>query len=79
MITIYSTSWCAYCHAVTDYLDKFGIKYVVIDIEKDSSAAKDMIDKSGQMGVPVVDIDGTIIVGFDRSRINSTLKDKKLI
>lgn len=79
MIIVYSTTWCAYCHAVTDYLDKFDLKYRVIDIEKDASAAKDMIDKSGQMGVPVVDIDGVIIVGFDRPKIDAALKDKKLI
>jgi len=61
------------------YFDKQGIKYEVRDIEKDKQASKEIVDKSGQMGIPVIDIDGTIIVGFDRARINTVLKDKKLI
>lgn len=79
MIIVYSATWCAYCHAVMAYFDKQGIKYEVRDIEKDKQASKEIVDKSGQMGIPVIDIDGTIIVGFDRARINTVLKDKKLI
>jgi len=62
-----------------EYLDKLGVKYEDRDIEKNPAAAKEIVDKSGQMGIPVIDIDGTIIVGFDRPKINATLKDKKLI
>ena len=79
MVIVYSTTWCAYCHMAMEYLDKLGVKYEDRDIEKNPAAAKEIVDKSGQMGIPVIDIDGTIIVGFDRSRINAALKDKKLI
>ncbi|MEO5627291.1 MAG: glutaredoxin domain-containing protein [Candidatus Saccharimonadales bacterium] len=72
-ITIYSATWCAFCHAAKDYLDGKGVKYTDLDIEKDPANAKAVVDKSGQMGIPVLDIDGTIIVGFDRPKIDAAL------
>lgn len=78
-ITIYSAPWCAFCHAVKQYLDGKKIPYVDKDIEKDPAAAQESVHKSGQMGIPVIDIDGTIIVGFDRTRIDTALRDKKLV
>ncbi|MGD0284660.1 MAG: glutaredoxin domain-containing protein, partial [Candidatus Saccharimonadales bacterium] len=59
-VTIYSATWCAYCHAVKDYLDKKNVKYVDKDVEKDPVAGEEAITKSGQRGIPVVDINGTI-------------------
>lgn len=79
MIKIYSTTWCAYCHAAKQYFDKLGVKYQDVNVEQDMAAANEMVQKSGQMGVPVIDIDGTIIVGFDRSRIDVLLREKKLV
>jgi glutaredoxin 3 len=79
MIKIYSTTWCAFCHATKQYLDKLGVKYEDIDVQSNLAAANEMVQKSGQMGVPVIDIDGTIIVGFDRPRIDQTLKEKRII
>jgi len=76
-ITIYSATWCAFCHAAKDYLDKLGIKYDDKDIEADPANAQAVIKKSGQMGIPVLDIDGTIIVGFDRPKIDAALAAKK--
>lgn len=72
-ITVYSADWCAFCHAVKDYFDKLGIKYEVKDVEHDQRNASEAVQKSGQMGIPVVDIDGKIIVGFDRPRIDAAL------
>lgn len=72
-ITIYTASWCAFCHAAKQYLDKKGLKYTDKDIESDPLIAEEAIAKSGQMGVPVLDIDGTIIVGFDRMKIDAAL------
>jgi len=72
-IIIYSTTWCAFCHAAKDYLDKKGVSYTDLDIEKDPKYAQAVVDKSGQMGIPVLDIDGTIIVGFDRPKIDAAL------
>lgn len=79
MITVYSTTWCGFCHMAKAYFDKLGVKYKDVDVEKDMSAAKEAVEKSGQMGVPVIDIDGTIIIGFDRPKIDTLLREKKLI
>ncbi len=79
MITIYSAVWCAYCHAAKDYLDKLGVKYTDLDVEKDPANATASVEKSNQMGIPVIDIDGEIIVGFDKPKIDAALKSHKLI
>lgn len=78
MIKVYSTTWCAFCHAAKQYFDKLGVKYTDVDVERDHEAAQEMVSKSGQMGVPVIDINGTIIVGFDRPRIDEALKANKI-
>ena len=79
MITVYSASWCGFCHMAKAYFDKIGVKYTDKDVEDDIKIAQEAVSKSGQMGVPVIDIDGEIIVGFNRPRIDEVLKDKKLI
>ncbi|HUC95566.1 MAG TPA: glutaredoxin domain-containing protein [Candidatus Saccharimonadia bacterium] len=79
MVTIYSASWCAFCHQAKAYLDKLGVTYTDKDIEKDPKAAEESVKKSNQMGIPVIDIGDTIIVGFDKPKIDSALKENKLI
>lgn len=79
MIQIYSAVWCGYCHAAKAYLDKLGVEFTDYDIEKDPSKAEECVQKSGQMGIPVLDIGGEIIVGFDRPKIDAALKAHKLI
>jgi glutaredoxin-like YruB-family protein len=76
MITIYSADWCAFCHAAKQYFDKLGVAYTDKNVEKDPEAANESVDKSGQMGIPVIDIDGTIIIGFDRPKIDQALKGR---
>jgi glutaredoxin-like YruB-family protein len=73
-ITVYSASWCGFCHAAKDYLNKLGVKYTDIDVEKDPQAGAAAFTKSGQRGIPVLDIGGDIIVGFDRPKIDASLK-----
>ncbi|MDB5184393.1 MAG: Glutaredoxin [Candidatus Saccharibacteria bacterium] len=73
-ITIYSATWCGFCHATKQYLDKLGIKYTDKDVDDDRSAAEEAVSKSGQRGIPVIDIDGEIIVGFDRPKIDAALQ-----
>jgi glutaredoxin 3 len=77
-ITIYSADWCAFCHAAKDYLDKKGVKYTERNVEHDQEFAREAVQKSGQTGIPVIDIDGTVIIGFDRPKIDAILQDKKL-
>lgn len=78
-ITIYSATWCAFCHAAKQYLDKLGVKYTDKDVETDPQNAVDAVTKSGQRGIPVLDIGGDIIIGFDRPRIDAALKAHKLV
>ena len=73
-ITVYTATWCAFCHAVKDYFDKLDVKYIDRDIEVDAAYAEESVTKSGQRGIPVIDIDGVIIVGFDRPKIDAALK-----
>lgn len=72
-IIIYSASWCAFCHAAMDYFDKQGVAYEKRDIEENPAFAVESVDKSGQRGIPVIDINGKIIVGFDKPAIDAAL------
>ncbi|MFC1736185.1 glutaredoxin family protein [Candidatus Hydrogenedentota bacterium] len=72
-ITIYSTSTCPYCTKIKTFLDENGIEYNAIDVGQDQAAFQKMVQDSGQMGVPVVDIDGKIILGFDKQAISEEL------
>jgi glutaredoxin-like YruB-family protein len=78
-VTLYSATWCAYCHAAKEYLDKKGVKYIDKDVEKDPDAANEAIAKSGQRGIPILDVGGNIIVGFDRYKIDQALKEAQII
>ncbi|MHB9019551.1 MAG: glutaredoxin domain-containing protein [Minisyncoccota bacterium] len=64
IIKIYSTPSCPYCVMAKDYFKNKGVEFKDIDVSMDSKAAQEMINKSGQMGVPVIDIDDNITVGF---------------
>jgi glutaredoxin 3 len=72
-VTVYSTPTCSWCRVAKDHLRSSGVAFEDIDVATDMSRAKEMVEKSGQYGVPVIDIDGEIIVGFDRARIDSLL------
>jgi len=72
-VTVYSTPTCPYCKQVKSFFDENKIEYADIDVSADEEQAKLMIEKSGQMGVPVVDIDGSIIIGFDKKELKKQL------
>lgn len=74
MVKIYSTPTCVYCKTLKGYLKKNKIEFEDIDVSKDEKQLQKMIKESGQMAVPVVDIDGEVIVGFDKERIDKLLK-----
>lgn len=78
-ITVYSAVWCGFCHAAKGYFDKLGVKYTDEDVEKNPQAGLEALQKSGQRGIPVIDIAGDIIVGFDRARIDAALKAHNLL
>ena len=79
-VTMYSAVWCAFCKTEKQYLDSLGIDYVVRDLEADDGAMEELQAKvNGASGIPVTDIDGEIIRGFDRAKIDATLKAKGLL
>ena len=69
-VTVYSTKNCPYCRMAKAFLDRHGIPFTSIDVGEDASAAKEMIELSGQRGVPVITVDDEVIVGFDSRRLN---------
>lgn len=72
-VSIYTTNSCPYCHMTKDYFRKKGLSYTEYNIGADPRRADEMVRKSGQMGVPVIDINGRIIVGFDKAEIDKAL------
>ena len=77
MVIVYSATWCAFCHTAKQYFDKLGVKYEDRDVESNPKYGQEAVEKSQQMGIPVIDIDGTIIVGFNRPAIDAALLKKK--
>jgi len=72
-VTIYSATWCAFCHMAKQYLDQRGVPYIDKDVDQSMDNLRESVEKSGQRGIPVIDIDGQIIVGFDRPKIDAAL------
>ena len=72
-VTVYSTPTCPFCMKTKQYLQDNGIEFDNIDVSQDQAKVQEMVEKSGQMGVPVIDIEGKIVVGFDRDKIASAL------
>lgn len=80
-VIIYSTTWCAFCKTEKQYLDKLGVAYVEKDVEEDKAAYEELMQKIGGnfQGVPVSDIAGSIVLGFDRRKIDEILQEKQLV
>jgi glutaredoxin len=79
MITIYSTRTCGFCHAAKQYLSGLKVDYEEVKVDEIPNGAQKLYEKSGQLGVPVLDFDGEIIIGFNRPHIDLMLREKKLI
>lgn len=75
-IKIYTTKTCPYCKLAKDYFQERGITFTEIDVAEDPSAANEMVKLSGQMGVPVIDADGQIIVGWNKAALEEALGKK---
>ena len=76
-IKIYSVPTWPHCKHTKSFLDAHGLQYQDMDITKDATARKEMVDRSGQMGVPVIDIDGELIIGFDEVKLKEKLEIKE--
>jgi len=72
-VTIYSTPTCHFCHAAKDFFNEHQIAFTDINVATDLTKRQEMIQKSGQMGVPVIDIGGELVVGFDEDRLRELL------
>ncbi len=72
-VKVYSTKTCPYCYMLKDYLKAKDVSFDDIDVGSDYNAAMEMIRISGQRGVPVADVNGQVIVGFDQKRIEKAL------
>ena len=72
-VIVFSTPTCSYCNMAKQYFRQQNIRFTDIDVSRDAAAARDMARRSGQMGVPVIDIGGKIIVGFNRPKIDQML------
>ena len=72
-VRVYSTPTCPHCKRVKQFLDESGVSYETIDVAADKSAREEMIQKSGQMGVPVIEIDGVMTAGFNEAALKKQL------
>lgn len=79
-VIIYSTTWCGFCKSEKQYLDGKNVPYVDKDVEKDEAAQKELLEKLGGnfQGVPVTDIAGEMILGFDRPKIDAAIEKHDL-
>jgi glutaredoxin-like YruB-family protein len=77
-VTVYSTEWCGFCHSLKQYLDQKQVSYTDKNIETDESAYNELMDKLGGRdkfaGVPVTDVNGELVLGFDRGKLNTLLE-----
>lgn len=76
-IKVYSTNSCPWCVKAKDFLKQHKIEFEDLNVAEDEKARAEMINSSGQMAVPVIDINGEIVVGFDKEKIKSLLKIKE--
>jgi len=79
LVTVYGASWCAFCHMAKEYLKSKGVAFKEIDIDHDPASAQAIYAKTGQAGVPVIEIGDTVILGFDRPKIDESLRAHKLL
>ncbi|MEK7599367.1 MAG: glutaredoxin domain-containing protein [Patescibacteria group bacterium] len=72
-VIIYSTPSCVYCKMAKEFFEENNIQYAEKNVAEDAKAREDMIERSGQMGVPVIDIDGNLVIGFDKEKLSEFL------
>jgi len=75
-VIIYSTPTCHYCNEAKDFFKAHGVDYVGYDVQTDLARRKEMVDKSGQMGVPVIFVDNKMVMGFDEDKLKKLLDIK---
>jgi glutaredoxin 3 len=76
-VRVFTTPACPYCYTLKEFLKEHNVEFEEVDVSKEEKAREEMIKKSGQMGTPIVEIDGEIVIGFDKEKINQLLKIKE--
>lgn len=74
-VIIYTTTWCPFCEATKEYLNQKNVPYEEKNVEIDLQARDEMVEKSGQLGVPVIDVNGKIIIGYSPDEIDRALEE----
>ncbi|MFH1448122.1 MAG: glutaredoxin domain-containing protein [Candidatus Micrarchaeota archaeon] len=72
-VKVYSTPTCPYCNMAKSYLKEHDIQFTEVDVAADQDAAKQIVEKTGQMGVPVIEIDGKYVIGFDKDALKKEI------
>ncbi len=72
-VTIYSTPVCHFCHAAKDFFNNNNIEFTEFDVASDTEKRQEMVDLTGQMGVPVIKVDDDVVVGFDEVKLSELL------
>ena len=72
-VKIYTTPTCAFCHAAKEFFKEHNVEFTEHDVARDEKAREEMVAKSGQLGVPVIDIDGKLVIGFNRVKLAELL------
>lgn len=72
-VVVFTTPTCSWCARAKRYLRTQGVRYKEVDVSRDAQAARDLVRRTGQMGVPVIEIDGRPIVGFDQAKVDRLL------
>jgi len=72
-VKMYSTPTCGYCNIAKDFFDEKGVEVEVFDVSVDEKKRQELVDKSGQMGVPVIEIGEAIVIGFDQAKVSELL------
>lgn len=80
-VIVYSTAWCAFCHTEIEWLKKLGVDFIAKDIEAEPAARDELLSKNGgdYQGVPVTDINGELVLGFNRPKIQDLLRKNGLV
>ena len=73
-VKIYSTPTCHFCHMAKDFFEEEGVQYTEYNVAEDTEKRTEMVEKTGQLGVPVIEIDGQVVIGFNEARIQELLK-----
>ena len=74
VVKLYCTEWCTHCKMAKSFFKENKVKFKEMDVQEDPKAAKEVLSKSGQTGIPVIDINGKIVIGFDIKKLMRHLK-----